>query len=102
MRFMPFDIEAVKNDRAGAFFAQKQYIAPSNWKDEAKIAANIAEQRKKAESKAALHWTTAQVIVICAKSPSGDMHKFFGSDESALLDEFFKFCDQQHKHWRSI
>lgn len=69
-----------------------KFSAPSNWKDEAKIEANVKEQEEKWMSNAALSPMTGQVVSI-AYQTAGDPSSFesFGiadTDEASLLKAF--------------
>lgn len=66
-----FDIETYENPKAEAYYARKEYKAPGNYKDPAKIAAYVEEARAKDRKNAALHWWTGLVTCVGV----GDLNK---------------------------
>jgi len=95
-RYLFIDIETIASPSANEMFSAREYAAPSNYKDAEKIAANIAEQRKKDIERAALHWTTGQIVCISAVGDwLAKAYVWFGMDEKKILLDFFEFLGNQ-------
>jgi len=83
------DIETVsQGKRAIKYTDAKHYSAPSNYKDQEKIDANIEGQREKARGKHGLHWVTGKVFSVALVDVyGGDEPVFFsGLEESTVLE----------------
>lgn len=66
-----------------------EFEAPSNYKDEFKIAAHIAEQKSKWIDQAALDPRTGKILVIGIRGLDGSFRAIDGGgDEATLLQEF--------------
>jgi DNA polymerase elongation subunit (family B) len=66
-----------------------EFTAPSNYKDEDKIAANIAEQKVKWKERAALSPMTGKVLCIAMRDIDGSVQVLDGQgDESTLLADW--------------
>lgn len=90
MKELAWDIETVRNERAKEYYLQKNYTAPSNYKDEAKIDAYIQAARQKDIDKAALFWWTGQIVCISTYDLDTDhVQTFVGDNEKELLTKFF-------------
>jgi predicted PolB exonuclease-like 3'-5' exonuclease len=82
------DIETVsQGKRANDYTDNKEYKAPSNYKDQAKIEAKVEEQRQAARGKHGLHWFTGKVCSISFVDVFGNDEpvSFYGFDESEIL-----------------
>lgn len=80
------DIETVRNERAGDWYADVKVSAPANYKDPDKIEAKVKELRGKLEEKAALTWHTGRVIsyAVCGVKTDGAVFEW-DLDEAVLL-----------------
>lgn len=59
-----FDLETVPLPDAADYIDTSEMAAPSNWKDEAKIKANIEEQKTKAVARAALDIDLCRIVAL--------------------------------------
>ena len=93
--FVVFDIETIANENSAHYFLTKEYAAPGNYKDPAKIEAAIAEKRAKDIDQAALNWWTGAVV--CIQASAGD-EKFAGVDldEKKLLLSFGEWLSKHY------
>lgn len=83
------DIETVsQGKRANDYTDNKKYKAPSNFKDELKIEANIEAQRKSARGKHGLHWVTGKVLSVALVDVYGSDKPICikGVDEALVLE----------------
>lgn len=88
MKLFAIDIETVsQGGRADDYTNEKDYKAPSNYKDEEKIEANIEAQRSKARAKHGLHWWTGKVVSCAVVDVFGDTPDavYYGHDEEDIL-----------------
>lgn len=85
--FCYYDIETYEADTAADIIGTKEFTAPANYKDPAKIESYINEQKAKAMLRAALHWTTGKVVAICAIRGDG-IFKMAGDNEKEILTDF--------------
>lgn len=69
MRYLVLDLETLPIDSAADFVSVADIAAPSNYKDEEKIAAYCAAERKKRIAAAALDMDLARVCAVGAMSP---------------------------------
>ncbi len=78
-----------------------QFEAPSNYKDEAKIAAHIAEQKVKWKERAALDPLTGKVLAIGVRDLAGEFLCMDGEgSEEKLLQDFTTLVTANHsKHF---
>ena len=86
-----YDIETVKNDRADAYFANKEFQADKRLKNEEKIKEDIEKKRQAAKDKAGLHWITGRVACVCwslLMKPK-EVFNFTSLDEKVILSFFF-------------
>lgn len=86
-----YDLETVANDRAAAYYAQRTYDAPANYRDPEKIAAAIREKRQADMERAALHWWTGKVVCASVTVVGGEQptRNFISRDERSLLISIF-------------
>lgn len=90
MNYFVFDIETVPNERAAKYLEQAKYEAPSNYKDQDKIAAYIENAKKKDLEKAALYWWTGRIVAIGYRSTfMSCAFTIMGKDEADLIKCFF-------------
>jgi len=82
-----FDIETSALSDAELDKVKPQFQAPANYKDVAKIAANIAEQEKEWKENAALSPITGRVLAF--GYGSSDFALMSDEDENALLDDIW-------------
>ena len=85
-----YDIETITGPTAEQIFADKKYLPDSRLRDPIKIAASIEEKRASDYQKAALHWTTGQIVCIGAKA-GDDIFLEAGRDEKRILDDFYEW-----------
>jgi len=88
---MMIDIETIPNQKAEAMVAAREYTAPANYKDPEKITSNISEQRRKDIERAALHWTTGQIVCISCVSEFTPAVVWSGLDERKVIFGFFEY-----------
>ena len=84
------DIETVsQGKRAIDYTGQLELKAPSNYKDEEKIAAYVEKEKVKLQSKHGLHWWTGKVISVAIVDVFGNNEDqvFMGHDETKILKE---------------
>jgi len=88
-----FDIETIAQNEERLLAIAPNFEPRANLKDEAKIAADIAEKKQAYIDRAALNWKTAQVVLIGI----GDGQKFSSvtGDEADVLSSFFAILDGQ-------
>ena len=80
------DIETAANGKASAYWDQKGFSAPGNYKDEAKIKAAIEEKRMESRGKSGLYpWTARVTCIVCF---DGEWHTFYGEEEAVILRDF--------------
>lgn len=86
MRYLVLDIETLPISNAADFVALDDISAPSNYKDEAKIAAYVAAEREKRIADAALDLDLARLCAIgLAVHPASSWP--FGSQAAVVRDE---------------
>lgn len=93
-KYVAFDIETVAGDNTNAYYRNKDYKAPSNYKDEAKIEAYVTERRLEDQRQAALYWWTGKVVCISLRpiaQPSLKPLTVVGDDELKVLTTVFDF-----------
>ena len=83
-----FDIETGPEPEEKCTHLIPEFTAPSNYKDEAKIAANIAEQRQAWLDRRALSSLAGNIIAIGLKQ-DGEFRVISNPDEGELLTEFW-------------
>ena len=98
------DIETAGNEKASAYHEKfaEEITAPSNYKDQAKIDAYIAEKKLEIGNKDALAWTTGKIISIAMVNVAdvGRDKKefkpiaFAGANEKALLEAWLAEMDK--------
>lgn len=90
MKPVYFDLETAPLPEADLLASMPEFFPPSNYKDPEKIAANLAEQRKRWLSEAALSAVTGQIL--CIGTLRGDDFTLWRRDnESDLLIDFLGF-----------
>lgn len=96
-----FDIETGPLSAEYLDLITPEFSAPGNYKDEDKIAANIAEQKARWTDRAALSPLTGKVLCIGILHSEGSFHVIDGSGcESALLREFAEYVSaNEGKHF---
>lgn len=100
---LSFDIETEALPREAIEHLKPTFKAPANYRDEAKIAANIAEQETEWYANAALSPLTARVLVIGIKE-FGEEPTYLEGAEGDILEAFWNRFgyssefDQWHGH----
>lgn len=85
-----FDIETAANKHADAYWSQKRFEAPANYKDPEKIKAAIEEKRFEATKKSGLAPWTGRVTCIVAFD-GVNSKSFYGENEVKILKDFGEF-----------
>lgn len=96
MNISVFDIETGSLPAEELELMAPEFKAPSNYKDEAKIAAHIAEQKANWIADAALGAESGRILVIGAMEVGlGDKRIFIG-EEKAVIRQFFEWATFEH------
>ncbi len=98
MNYNIFDIETGPLSVEFLIDQMPAFKAPSNYKDEAKIEANIKEQENRWFQKAALDAATGQVLAIGYKDHDGNIaiHSQKSSSEREILQNFWDLSTKDH------
>jgi len=97
MRHLIIDVETVAIDDVATYL--EPVSAPSNYKDEAKIAAYIAEETKRQVEKAALDIDLARIVAIGCKWSSWSVEE---PPEVLLMKDELQECEQLGKFWQAF
>jgi predicted PolB exonuclease-like 3'-5' exonuclease len=90
MKPLYFDCETAPLSEAELLASMPEFLPPGNYKDPDKIAANLAEQRKRWISEAALSAVTGQILCI-GTLRGGEFHLWKRESEEELIFEFLAF-----------
>lgn len=88
LKLFAVDIETVsQGGRADNYTNEKDYKAPSNYKDEEKIQAYIKAEKNKARSKHGLSWWTGKIVSVAVVDVFGDAPDavYYGHNEQDIL-----------------
>lgn len=103
MSILFFDIETVVSAEGKKLVEACEVSAPANYKDEAKIAAYVAEKRKELLDKAALYWWTGKIVCISyADIETNETWEFVSDDEAELLTKFFTLLSEKFPFHRLV
>jgi len=90
------DIETVSNESSKEYTKKIKFKAPSNYKDEEKIAAYIDQEKEKAEKNYGLSWWTGKVCLVSLKNyETGSFKDFYNHKEEVILIELKKFLTDE-------
>lgn len=92
-KLIMFDVETGSQPPDVLAKLKPEFVAPSNYKDKDKIAANIAEQEKSWLDRAALDAITAKVLVVGILED--DKPTYLEGSEKAILEAFWLWLDLQ-------
>ena len=90
MNITVFDVETSPETDERLALAEPEFTAPSNWKDPAKIAENIAEQRAKWRERAALDPMTGRVLAIGSMDEVTIVLDHGENRETDIIGNFFR------------
>lgn len=94
------DIETIAID--GAADLAEPVTAPSNWKDEAKIAAYVQEKQAEQISKAALYPWTARIVAIGLIDQDGDESVLLADSEAAEAEALKRLWASALEHQQGL
>ena len=95
-----FDLETAALPLEEIVHLKPQFNAPSNWKDPAKIADNIAEQEKKWLTEAALNPLTGRILVVGIKEFGREPEYLEGNERDILQHLWDRIgYDAHYERW---
>lgn len=97
MTLNAFDIETGPRPLAEIEGLMPTFTAPSNYKDEVKIAANIEQQKQEWIASSALYAERGQVLLISVKDSGGVVIQFEDGEEATILRDFFHWANDTHE-----
>jgi predicted PolB exonuclease-like 3'-5' exonuclease len=94
MKPLYFDCETAPLSETELLASMPEFLPPGNYKDPDKIATNLAEQRKRWISEAALSAVTGQILCI-GTLRGGEFHLWRNESEETMLFDFLAFLQTE-------
>lgn len=88
-----FDIETEGREDALAMIPEEEFAAPATYKDPEKIAAKVAENKRRALDNAALSALTGRVLIIGYAVDDGPV-QYLEGDEKEIIEKFLAIAKQ--------